>query len=101
MGPKQLNKINVAQIVKAVSNEMSITEKNILGKKRDMHTALARQICMFLSKKLINLSLASIGSQIGGRDHSTVIHAYKNIDKKMENDVELKQIISKIEEKIR
>ena len=80
---------------------MSIKEKNILGKKRDMQTALARQICMFLSKKLINLSLAGIGSQIGGRDHSTVIHAYKSIEKKMENDVELKQIISKIEEKIR
>jgi len=101
VGPKQLNQINVTQIIKAVSNEMSIKEKNILGKKRDMHTALARQICMFLSKKLINLSLASIGSQIGGRDHSTVIHAYKSIEKKMEIDVELKQIISKIEEKIR
>tara|TARA_A100001037_G_C15105341_1_gene616156 strand:+ start:271 stop:1608 length:1338 start_codon:yes stop_codon:yes gene_type:complete len=101
VGPKQLNQINVTQIIKAVSKEMSIKEKNILGKKRDMQTALARQICMFLSKKLINLSLAGIGSQIGGRDHSTVIHAYKSIEKKMENDVELKQIISKIEEKIK
>ena len=50
---------------------------------------------------LINLSLSSIGTQIGKRDHSTVIHAYKTIEKKMENDVELKQIISKIEQKIK
>jgi len=62
---------------------------------------LARQICMFLSKNLINLSLSSIGAQIGKRDHSTVIHAYKTIEKKMKNDVELKQIISKIEQKIK
>ena len=101
VGPKQLNQISVTQIIKAVSKEMLIKEKNILGKKRDMQTALARQICMFLSKKLINVSLASIGAQIGGRDHSTVIHAYKSIEKKMENDVELKQVISKIEEKIK
>ena len=50
---------------------------------------------------LINLSLSSIGAQIGKRDHSTVIHAYKTIEKKMENDVELKQTISKIEQKIK
>ena len=56
---------------------------------------------MFLSKKLINLSLANIGQQIGRRDHSTVIHAYKTVEKKIKKDVELKQIISKIEETIK
>ena len=80
---------------------MHVKEKAILGKGRNMQTALARQICMFLSKKLINLSLSSIGTQIGQRDHSTVIHAYKTIEKKMESEVELKQIISKIEQKIK
>jgi len=101
IGKTQLNQINVSQIIKIVSQTMKITEKNILGKKRDMQTALARQICMFLSKKLINLSLSNIGKQIGRRDHSTVIHAYKTIEKKMEKDVELRQIISKIEGKIK
>ena len=72
-----------------------------MGKTRTMDVALARQMAMYFCKELTDISLASIGAHIGGRDHSTVIHAYKNIEKKMENDVELKQIISKIEEKIR
>ena len=101
VGPKQLNQISVEQIIKMVSKELKVKEKNILGKKRDMQIALARQICMFLSKKLTNLSLSNIGQQIGKRDHSTVIHAYKTIEKKIEKDVELKQIISKIERKIK
>ena len=62
-----------------------------------MEVALARQVCMFISKEKTSLSLANIGHQIGKRDHSTVIHAYKTITKKLEKDVELKQIISNIE----
>ena len=57
-------------------------------------------MCMFIAKEKTNLSLASIGAQIGKRDHSTVIHAYKNIEKKLTEDVELKQIISTIKNQI-
>ena len=61
---------------------MKISERQLLGKSRTMEVALARQLAMHLSKELTNASLANIGSHIGGRDHSTVIHACKNIDKK-------------------
>ena len=101
IGTRQLNQITVKQIIQIVAKTMRVKEKEILGKGRNMQTALARQICMFLSKKLINLSLSSIGAQIGKRDHSTVIHAYKTIEKKMKSDVELKQMISKIKQKIK
>ena len=79
---------------------MKVKEKDILGKGRNMEIALARQICMFISKEKTNLSLSNIGNQIGRRDHSTVIHAYKNIKQKLETDVELKQIISNIKNQI-
>ena len=61
-----------------------------------MEVALARQVCMYITKEKTNMSLANIGKQIGGRDHSTVIHAHKNITEKINSDIELKNIISNI-----
>ena len=66
-----------------------------------MDIALSRQVAMYLSRKLTGLSLSEIGEQMGGRDHSTVIHAYKKIEKKLVNNVELKQIINQIESYIK
>ena len=65
-----------------------------------MEVALARQVCMFITKEKTNMSLANIGKQIGGRDHSTVIHAHKNIKEKMNSDIELKNIVDNIESQI-
>ena len=101
VGVAKIHKINIQQIIKIVAKKMTVKEKDIVGKGRNMEVALARQVCMFLSKKLTNLSLATIGKQIGNRDHSTVIHAYKTIDKKIKKDVELKQIIIQIEDNIK
>ena len=92
-----MNQINVTQIIKAVAFTMKVKEKEIIGKGRSMEVAFARQLCMFIAKKLINTSLASIGQQIGKRDHSTVIHACKNIEKKIIEDQSIKAIIKDIE----
>jgi len=96
IGKTKMNKINVQQIIQSVSITMNIKEKDILSKSRSMDIALARQVCMYIAKEIINISLANIGKQIGKRDHSTVIHAYNSIAKKIEKDVELKKIISQI-----
>ena len=65
-----------------------------------MEIALARQLAMFLSKELTNASLANIGTHIGGRDHSTVIHACKNIDKKIFHDNEFQRKVEKMKNEI-
>lgn len=100
VGERKINQINVQNIIKVTSKIMAVKEKEVLGKARSMEIALARQVCMFIAKDKTNLSLSNIGKQIGGRDHSTVIHAYKNVAKKLENDVELKQLVNKIENQI-
>jgi chromosomal replication initiator protein len=100
VGSKKINQISIQNIIKTVCNIMKVKEKAVLGKGRSMEIALARQVCMFIAKEKTNLSLANIGKQIGGRDHSTVIHAYKNITQKKDVDVELKQIINNIENQI-
>ena len=79
---------------------MKVSERQIMGKNRTMEVALARQMAMFLSKELTNASLASIGSHIGGRDHSTVIHACKNIDKKILDDTEFQRKVKSMENEL-
>jgi chromosomal replication initiator protein len=100
IGKTKMNKINVQQIIQSVSRIMNIKEKDILSKSRRMDIALARQVCMYIAKEIIHTSLANIGQQIGKRDHSTVIHAYNSIAKKIEKDVQLKKIILQIKDDI-
>lgn len=97
IGKNKIDQISVNQIIQMVALTMKVKEKSIIGKGRNMEVALARQVCMYLAKKLINTSLANIGKQIGKRDHSTVIHACKNIEQKMLEDASIKMIIKKIE----
>ena len=97
VGKTKMNQINVQQIIQIVALTMRVKEKEIIGKGRNMEVAFARQLAMFMSKKLINTSLANIGKQIGKRDHSTVIHACKTIETKMKGDVSIKTLIEKIE----
>jgi len=98
VGKQKMNQINVKHVIKRVADEMKIKEKDIVGKGRSMEVALARQISMYVAKKVINTSLANIGKQIGKRDHSTVIHACKTIEQKIETDTLIKNIVDKIEQ---
>ena len=98
VGKTKMAQINVQQIIKTVALTMKVKEKEIIGKGRSMEVALARQVSMFIAKKLINTSLANIGKQIGKRDHSTVIHACKNIENKIMDDEALKITIKNIEQ---
>ena len=100
VGQKKINQIDVQNIIKTVCTVMKVKEKEVLGKSRSMEIALARQVCMFIAKEKTSLSLVNIGKQIGNRDHSTVIHAHKNITQKLKADVELKQWVQNIENQI-
>ena len=68
------------------------------SKKRTRTISYPRQIAMYLSRELTDLSLPKIGNEFGGRDHTTVIHAHDKISKdlELEKNSELKEKISKI-----
>jgi len=55
---------------------------------------------MYLSKELTKSSLKTIGLHFGGRDHSTVIHAYNNVKKLTDEDISLKEIVSGLRNKL-
>ena len=100
LGKNSFTDLSIDQIVKYVCREMKISERQMLGKSRTMEVALARQLAMFLSKELTSASLANIGIHIGGRDHSTVIHACKNIDKKAIADSDFQRKIVSMKNEI-
>jgi len=58
--------------------------------------AQARQLAMFIMKELTSSSLKSIGQSFGGRDHSTVVHAIKTIEKAMEKDDSFRKSVDAI-----
>ena len=92
--------VNIDQIVRFICREMKVSERQIMGKSRTMDVALARQMAMYFCKELTETSLANIGANIGGRDHSTVIHACKNIEKKIQADRDFKLRIHNIKNQI-
>jgi len=70
------------------------------AKKRTKEVAFPRQVAMYITRSLTNFSLPAIGEEFGGRDHTTVLHAYEKIKSDLENNPQLSQEISEIIEKI-
>ncbi|MFA6713490.1 MAG: helix-turn-helix domain-containing protein, partial [Bacteroidales bacterium] len=70
------------------------------SKTRKREIVQARQIAMYLSRNLTKTSLASIGSQIGGKDHATVLHAYNTVCDLIDTDRSFRQFVSDIEKKL-
>ncbi len=96
---RQVN-ISIDYITQIVCEYFEVDENKLREKNRKKEIVLARQIAMFLSKKLTKSSLKTIGLHFGGRDHSTVIHAYNNIDQMVSDDNSTKDIVDSIRNKI-
>ena len=94
------SELSIEDIVKKVSEITQIKEKDIVGKSRKMEIAEARQLSMYLCRNIIGSSLNNIGIYFGGRDHTTVIHAVKTIDKKREKSKRLQNQVETIKEDI-
>jgi len=90
---KKLANISIDNITRVVCNEFGVDENKVREKNRKKEVVLARQVAMYLSKKLTKSSLKTIGLHFGGRDHSTVIHAYNNIEKLTSEDISLNEIV--------
>ena len=90
------SKLSVDDIINRVSKYYKIPEDNIREKNRSKEVAHCRQVAMYISKTYTNYSLKTIGLNFGGRDHSTVIHAVKQIKDNIEKDKTLNNDINYI-----
>jgi len=93
--------VTIDEIIKAVTGKLGVKILDVKSQKKNKNIVMARQIAMYLSRKMTTSSFPDIGEKIGGRDHSTVIYANNKIGKAMEGDVKLQKTISDIEETIK
>jgi len=93
--------ISIDYIQKVVCNFFNISGDTLQNNTRKRETVQARQIAMYFSKSLTKCSLATIGSQIGGKDHATVLHACKTVNNLIETDKQFKHQIEEIERKLK
>ena len=93
--------ITIEKIINHVCKFYSLQTDDLIGKKRPKNIVLPRQIAMYLCRKMTDASLPKIGLSFGGRDHTTVIHAYEKIEKMRKEDRSFNSLMEKFEEQIR
>ena len=97
--PKAIN-VSVTDIKKIVSEHFGIKVADMVSKRRTKNLSFPRHIAMYLSRKHTTCSYPEIGSNFGGRDHSSVIHAANVVTAKISSDNEIKSLITLIERKL-
>lgn len=93
--------ISVDYIQKIVCDHFDMPIDLLQAKTRKREIVQARQIAMFFAKNLTKASLSSIGSQIGKKDHATVLHAYKTISNLIETNKDFRNEIAIIDKKLK
>lgn len=92
--------VSIDYIQKVVSDYFQMDIDTLQSKTRKRHIVQARQLAMFFAKKFTKASLASIGSQIGQRDHATVLHACKTVDNLSSTDKQFRKYVEDLTKKL-
>ena len=100
IAPDKPKEITPQLILDVVSEHFHVTTDMIISKSRSSEIVRPRQIAMYLCKNMTDASLEYIGSLLGGRDHSTIIHGIKKIDDDYKSDETTKNLIDTIIKKI-
>ncbi|SDI51763.1 chromosomal replication initiator protein DnaA [Proteiniclasticum ruminis] len=96
----QTRSITIDLIQDVVANYYNLSVQELKSQRRTRNVAYPRQIAMYLSRKLTDMSLPKIGDEFGGRDHTTVIHAYEKISTALKSDDSLASAIRIITKKV-
>jgi chromosomal replication initiator protein len=87
--------------LEAVVRYYDVKLSDLLGKRRHKSVALPRQVCMWLARRHTRYSLEEIGGYLGGRDHTTVLHAIRMIDSRQGQDDRLRADVDRLEQSLR
>jgi chromosomal replication initiator protein len=94
--PAKTSSLSIEAIQQTVADHFGLSAELLVGKTRKQEISNARQIAMYLAKKLTTSPLKVIGLHFGNRDHSTVIHAVQTIEKKCKQDTGFSQLVDTI-----
>lgn len=97
--PAHKPKVSVEEILKAVAAVFEVRVSDLKGTARNKEVALPRQVAMFLAKDLVNESLMMLGATFG-KTHSTILHACKNVERKLLEDTQLLRQIEMVRRQV-
>lgn len=100
LSDKSVYKNDVHRIQRVVCDYFKINIDELKGKKRSKNINYPRQIAIYLCRELTTESFPKIGTYFGGRDHSTIINAYQKIEKDLNNNEQLKIVISELKKSL-
>ncbi len=92
--------ITIELIQKKVAEHFDLRLADMSSKRRPESIAFPRQIAMFLSREMTDISLNDIGEAFGGRDHGTVMHACRLVKDRMEVDANVRQVVGHLEKQL-
>jgi len=95
--PAEAAPVTLESVVNAVTGYYEVSLSSLQSKKRQRSIALPRQICMYLARQHTRYSLEEIGGYFGGRDHSTVLHAVRTVEKHRREDDSVDSAVRKLE----
>jgi chromosomal replication initiator protein len=106
--PETINKLltsmtckqDIKQLLRTVAEYFSIPPEELINKKRDRKTTLARHVAIYLLREGYNCSLTEIGKELGGRNHATILHGYEKIANELNTNPNLCNQIAEIKEKL-
>ena len=93
--------VTIGKIITEVARTFNVSEQDIKSNKRAANISRARQVAMYVIKDITQMSMAAIGDEFGGRDHSTVVYAISQIEKAMKTDSRLRETIEDITKNVR
>jgi chromosomal replication initiator protein len=94
------NQPSVLDIIEVVCDFYDVKRADLLSRKKTKSIAQPRQVCMWLARRHTRCSLEEIGGYLGGRDHTTVLHAIKMVEKKCESDERTAKDVAYIERRV-
>lgn len=97
---RNIHRVNIEKVLAEVAVAFDLSLQQLQSRSRTRSIALARQVAMYLARRLTHLSLQEIGGYIGGRDHSTVVHAEEKIKTRRETDEDFSQLLEVIERRL-
>jgi chromosomal replication initiator protein len=93
--------VSIQTIIASITEFYGVRTPELQSRRRQRSIALPRQLCMYLARRNTRYSLEEIGGYFGGRDHTTVLHAIRTIEGRLETEPEFSQQVHALEAKLR
>ena len=88
--------VTVERIIAEVGRTCGVSSQDIRSNKRSAAISSARQVSVYIVREITGMSMAAIGDEFGGRDHSTVVYAIQQVEKNMQSDYKFREMVEDI-----